>query len=225
MGNFVTPAGRRRKQGNLMSPLGYDLRFGLWERAGDTARSAFIRRAKDPDGSLSWYLANILEGWDHPDAQEAFIRLMAHRLAKSRANGGYGLAGSNLGELWGEDRHMGGLLMSDTALKRVQRLWSNPAEGTDVHTVALRLWNYAARPRHLAPARGLLDPLSPLASDTVAAHIRLNAPDAPAALDAAIEADPSRGYLWQWLRDHWREAYLGLHGPGPGPSPGQSLGA
>lgn len=188
--------------------VGYDLRFGLWATAGDTARNAFIRRAEDPSGPLSWYLANILEGWDHPDAQDVFIRLLAHRLAKSRASGGYGLVGSNLGEIWGEDRPMGRLLMGDDALERVQAIWSNPAEDIDVRTVALRLWGYAARPRHLARARRLLDPVGPLASDTVVALIRLNAPDAPAALDAAIEADPSRGYLWQWVRGHWREAYL-----------------
>lgn len=188
--------------------VGYHLRFGLWARAGETARKAFILRAGDPNGSLSWYLANILEGWDHPDAQEAFIRLLAHRLAKSRATGGYGLSGSNLGEIWSEDGPLRGLVMSDAALERVKTLWSEQAEDIDVQTVALRLWGHAARPRHLARARQLLDPLGPLASDTIAALIRLNAPDAPAALDAAIEADTSRGYLWQWVRGHWSEAYL-----------------
>lgn len=190
------------------SSVGYRLRSGLWGRAGDQARDAFIGRVVDPEGPLSWYAANILEGWDHPDAQEAFVRFLAYRLAKSRAVGGHGLAGRNLGEIWSEDRPMGGLLMSEPTLARVERLWSNPDEDIDVHTVALRLWSYAARPRHLARVRHLLDPVGPLASDVVAALVRLNAPDAPAALDAAIEADSSRGYLWQWVRDRWREPYL-----------------
>lgn len=188
--------------------VGYDLRLGLWAMAGETARNVFIRRMEDPDGPLSWYLANILEGWDHPDTQEAFIRLRAHQLAKSRANGGYGVATIHLGEIRGDDRPMGALLMSDAALKRVETLWSNPDEDIDVQAVALRLWGYAARPRHLTRVRHLLNPVGPLASDVVSALIRLNAPDAPSALDAAIEADPSRGYLWQWVRNRWREDYL-----------------
>lgn len=188
--------------------VGYHLRYGLWSMAGDTARDAFIARAKNPDDPLSWYLANILEGWDHPDAQEAFIRHLARQLATSRAQGGHGLAASQLGEIWSPDRPMGSLLMSDATLERVQTLWSNPDEDPDVQTVALRLWGYAARPRHLANARALLDPVGPNSSDVVAALIRLEASDAPAALDAAIEADSSQGYLWQWVRDHWREAYL-----------------
>ena len=188
--------------------VGYDLRFGLWARAGDAARKAFILRAREPDGPLSWYLSNLMEGWDHPDAQEAFIRQMGRQLARSRAHGGYGLATSQLGEIWSEERPFGGLLMSDASLARVQALWSNPDEDADVQTVALRLWSYAARPRHLAATRSLLDPLGPHATEAVAALIRLEAGDAPAALDAAIEADPSRGYLWQEVRTRWREAYL-----------------
>jgi hypothetical protein len=195
--NGRTPRGR----------VGYGLRSGFWAMASLTACGVFLRRAKDLNSPLAWYLGNLLEGWDYPDAQEAYVRLLAHRL-KSRANGGGGLVGSNLGEMWGEERPRGGRRMSETSLERVRSLWSDPAEDIDVQTVALRLWGYAARPRHLSSVHHLLDPLGPLGPDTVHALIQLEAADAPAALDAQIEADPSRTYLWQWVRGRWRNAYL-----------------
>lgn len=188
--------------------VGYDLRQGLWEMAGLEVLEAFLDRARDLDDPLAFYIGNILEGWDHPDAQERYVRLLAQRLARSRASGGYGLAGLNLGEMWGEEGWRAGSIMSDRSLARVERLWTDPNEDRDVHTVALRLWGHAARPRHLASIRDALDPLGPLGSEAVCALIFLDDPLAPAALDGLIEAEPDKGYLWQYVRGRWRDAYL-----------------
>ena len=190
--------------------VGYDARVGLWELADPEALGALLDRARDHEGPLAWYIGNIIEGWDHPDAQEHYVRQLASIVAKSREEGSGGLVGYRIGEMWSEDDHLGGWTMSDASLERLQGLWSDPDEHEDVRSVALRLWTFAARPRHLQRDRCLqaLDFAGPLGAGAVRALVVLNHPDGPAALDRLAEAYPEQGWVWQHVRGRWRDAFL-----------------
>jgi hypothetical protein len=192
------------------SNVGYDARAGLWELAGKDALAHFLERARDDEGPLAWYLGNILEGWDDPDAQERYVRQLAWRLARSRETGGNGLVGAHIGEIWSEDTFRGGRVMSEASLRCLQGLWSDTAENEDVRTVALRLWSHAARPKHLAAIRTFEgpDPLGPLGAGAVRALLLLNDPGGADALGRLTEADPEEGWLWQHVRGRWNEAFL-----------------
>lgn len=188
--------------------VGYDLRFGFWASADRCVLDALLSRVRDPNDVLSFYVGNLIEGWDDADAQEAYVRLLAHRLARSRPSGG-GLVGYNLGEMWGVDQIRGGYTMSDASLIRLAALWKDASEDLDVRIVALRLWGQAARPRHLAAARAspALDPLGVLGSEAVCALIFLEDPKAHEALEQLIENDLSRAHLIQYVRGRWRDVY------------------
>lgn len=191
--------------------VGYDLRWGLWAAGDRGVLDVLLPRVRDLADPLAHYVGNLIEGWNDPDAQEAYVRHLARTLARNRARGG-GLAGYNLGELWGQDRVRGGYVMTDEPLAHLVDLWSNPGEDRDVRIVALRLWGPAARPRHLPAVRTseALDPLGPLGAEAVCALVLLDSPDAPDALETIIASNPDKAHLVQYVRGRWREAYRPL---------------
>lgn len=183
------------------------VRSGLWRLAPHEALPHLTARGKNPRDALFWQLGGLLEGWDHPDAQEYVVRQLAAASRDNARRGGAGLFGLRIGRTWRNGPFSDGERMSLPSLERLESLWRAGEEDIEVRRMALLIWGYAAPAGRAGLARSI-DVAGPLGPDAVRVRLMLADPAVAEDFQQLLKLDLRHLYLWQVVRRHWQEALL-----------------
>lgn len=199
-----------RKAKNKVTPrnkVSERVNRGLSIMAPDKALPALVARGRHPRDALFWQVGALLEGWDHPDAQEFFVRYLVAASVEASRKGRLFLGLMRIGEVWRKDRFRTGRPMSAASLQRLSTLWRDAGQDVEVRRMALRIWGNAA-PRKLLDQLRPIEPVGQLGREVVRFRLEMEDPSVAQDFQALLQTDVGHAILWQHARGHWQPCLL-----------------
>ena len=175
------------------------LRWAFEARLPEPAIHFFIERAKSLD--LNWPITFLLHGIDHPDAVEFIARELF-----SRYDGHHPFRGSVIMG-WHRKQEKTGYSMSSASRVRLQGLWADTENETELRKVAFSLWSPTVAKGDVSLLRTIATD-DELVDEALFQRIRRGDIEATPILVDKLRQD-TRGHWWHAARQVWSDELTG----------------